>query len=173
LVLLLPRKFFEMNYYWMPLLPLFCILIGLGVQTLVERGVLAGRLLVVVLGVAVLLSARYAVGPMWRTPQEDRGVVAAGQAVDRLAAIGEPVITMHGTTLDLLYYCRRPGWAIDPRAADLKSRLEECLRAGARWLVIAGAEAQPAAPAAVVGDAVVQGDGFAIFDLVTPPRSKR
>jgi hypothetical protein len=165
LILLLPRKFFEMNYYWMAVLPVLCVLIGLGVQMLIQRGVLARRAVVGLLAIAVLLSLRYAAGPLWITPPEDRAVVAAGRAIDRLAGVNEPVVKMHGTTLDLLYYCRRPGWAIDPHAADLQHQLADCRRQGARYLVIAGLEPKPAAPAGVANRALVRGDGFAIFDL--------
>lgn len=169
LILLLPRKFFEMNYYWMAVLPVLCVLIGLGVQVLVQQGVLTRRATIGLLLIAVLLSLRYAAGPLWSIPPEDRAVVAAGRAMDRLARAEEPVVTMHGTTLDLLYYCRRPGWAIDPHAADLQDQLAACRRHGARYLVIAGLEPAPAAPPGVTGGELARGDGFAIFAL-PPPR---
>ena len=64
------------------------------------------------LAVALVLSLRYAVGAAFMTPEEDRMVVAAAEAVQKLAAEDEPVVTMHGSAIDLLYYCDRPGWAV-------------------------------------------------------------
>ena len=37
LVAALPLKFYEMNYYWMAILPPLCVLVGLGGQMLYER----------------------------------------------------------------------------------------------------------------------------------------
>jgi hypothetical protein len=49
------------------------------------------------------------------------------------------VITLHGSSLDLLYYCNRPGWVfpITDNEAPAK-RLESYRRQGARYFVVAG-----------------------------------
>lgn len=144
LVAALPRKFGEMNYYYMAVLPPLCIMAGLGWQVIRERvrpgptnlrsvPAVAGLLLV-----ALLLSFRYAVRPAFATPQEDRGVLEAARLVRQLTAEDELVVTMHGTAIDLLYYCRRPGWAVAPDAPELEAVLADCRRQGARYVVVVG-----------------------------------
>ncbi len=48
---------------------------------------------------------------------EDRGVVTAATAVKSLASVDEPVATIRGSTLDLLYYCDRLGFRAFDAAA--------------------------------------------------------
>ena len=159
LVLILPRKFLEMNYYWMAVLPPLCILVGLGWQITVERLALSRRAIALVVVVAFVLSLRYAVGPAFVTPEEDRPVLAAAQTVAGLADAGEPVATIHGSTLDLLYYCNRPGWALDANSPTLADELRECRRLGARFVVVVG-------PTNVeLGEPVRRGQGFAVYQL--------
>jgi 4-amino-4-deoxy-L-arabinose transferase-like glycosyltransferase len=161
LVALLPRKFYEMNYYYLAILPPLALLAGLGWQAIAEkirpgRGAVAALLLV-----AVVFALRYAIGPAFSIPAEDRAVVAAGRAVDRLATADERVATLHGSGIDLLYYCNRPGWALDAARADLAARIEECRRQGARYLAVAGDRAAVGSS----GVPVVEGDGFAVYRL--------
>ena len=159
LLFALPRKFHEMNYYWMAVLPPLCILVGLGWQTVWER-LRPGRIaLSVVLLAAVVFSLRYSVKPAFVTPAEDRAVPAAARAVQLYAAEGEPVVAMHGTSLDLLHYCGRPGWAISPQATDLARRLAYCRRQGARYAVAVGARP------AELDEPVAEGDGYRIYRL--------
>jgi len=159
LVVALPRKFHEMNYYWMAVLPPLCILVGLGWRTVWDR-LRPGRMAVgVILSVGLLLSLRYAVKPAFVTPAEDRAVPAAARAVQLYAAEDEPVVTVHGTSLDLLYYCDRPGWAISPDATDLARRLADSRRQGARYAVAVGV--QPAE----LGETVVEGEGYGVYRL--------
>jgi 4-amino-4-deoxy-L-arabinose transferase-like glycosyltransferase len=163
LIVLLPRKFYEMNYYWLAVLPLLAIFAGLGWQLAQERfrpgrSAVAGWLVL-----AVLLAGRFTAGPLLKTAQEDRGVVAAGLAVQRLTRPDEPVVTMHGTTIDLLYYCRRPGWAIEPGDSETLLR---CCRQGARVLAMAGEE--PLAEAhwpGIDSQRLAQGPGFAVYRI--------
>jgi len=140
----LPRKFHEMNYYYLAVLPPLCIMAGLGWQVIRERvcpgptnlrsvPAVAGLLLA-----ALLFSFRYTARPAFVTPQEDRGVLEAARLVQQLTAEDEPVVTMHGTTINLLYYCRRPGWAVAPDAPELEAVLEDCRRQGARYVVVVG-----------------------------------
>ena len=166
LVLLLPRKFYEMNYYWMAVLPVLCIVIGLGGQRLVRRRVLRSPgAAAVAIGLTLAFCLRYAAGPLWTTRPEDRGVVAAGEAAQRRLAAAEPVIAMHGTSLDLLYYCGRSGWALDAQAPDLSEQVAACRREGVRWLVVAGKEEQIALPRTILAQAVERGPGFAVYRL--------
>jgi hypothetical protein len=138
LVLALPRKFYEMNYYYMAVLPPLCIMAGLGWQVILGR-LRPGKTTVTVLALAaVVLSLRYAVRPALVTPEEDRGVLDAARLGQQLTAADEPIVTMHGTTIDLLYYCRRPGWAVAPDTPRWEEVLADCRRQGARYLVVVG-----------------------------------
>ena len=166
LVTALPRKFHEMNYYYMAVLPPLCIMVGLGWQT-IKEGLRPGRVAVGALLLAGLLfSARFAAGPAYGTPAEDRAVVAAGQAIQQLTEPEEPVATMHGTSITLLYYCNRPGWFIEPDRPDLEAALEDCRRQGARYLVVAGPEGEDCRLDSRLGKTAVQtGDGYRIYEL--------
>jgi len=167
LVAALPRKFHEMNYYYMAVLPPLCIMAGLGWQVIGERvrsgptnlrsvPAVAGLLLV-----ALLFSFRYAVRPAFVTPQEDRGVLEAARLVQQLTAEDEPVVTMHGTAIDLLYYCRRPGWAVAPDAPELEAVLADCRRQGARYVVVVG-------EGPLLESLVAWGEDFRIHRLPAP-----
>jgi hypothetical protein len=165
LVLVLPAKFYEMNYYWMSVLPPLCIMVGLGWQIVWERLRPGHRATATLLAVSLLLSVRYAMRPAWTTPEEDRAVVVAGLAVQDRTQINEPVVTMHGTTIDLLYYCNRAGWAVPPDSPDLEASLREFRRRGARYLVVVSpGAANPAAVFKRLGP-VFQGEGFRIYSL--------
>ena len=166
LVLALPRKFHEMNYYYMAVLPPLGILVGLGWQVVWER-LHPGRLAVAAfLLVALLFSVRYAAKPAFFTPEEDRAVVAAGRAVQQLVPPNQPVATMHGSSITLLYYCNRPGWFIEPNEPDLTDVLASCRHQGARYLVVAGPEGEDARMDTVLTRTpVLIGDGFRIYSL--------
>lgn len=154
----LARKFYEMNYYYMAVLPPLCIMAGLGWQAVEER-MRAGRTAAtLLLLVAVVFSLRYAVRPAFVTPEEDRGVLPAARRVQAMTAGDEPVVTIHGTAIDLLYYCHRPGWAVEPGDPNLQAVLEDCRRQGARYVVVVGA-------APILQPLVAQGDNFRIHRL--------
>ena len=166
LVAALPRKFYDMNYYYMAVLPPLCVMAGLGWQVVSERLRPGWMATVGLLLVAMLLSMRHAVKPAFVTPEEDWAVVAAGRAIQELTAEDEPVATMHGATIDLLYYCDRPGWAVAPDTPELQAALEECRLHGARYLAVAGPEAASGRLEALDAHAVVlRGDGFSIYAL--------
>ena len=166
LVLALPRKFHEMNYYYMAVLPPLCILVGLGWQTIWER-IRPGRLAIVgLLLVAFVFSLRFAAKPAYSTPAEDRAVVAAGMAIQEMTDPEEPVATMHGTSITLLYYCNRSGWFIEPDTADLGGRLASCRDQGARYLVVAGPEGEDDRLDERVGSKPVEvGDGYRVYSF--------
>lgn len=158
LVLALPRKFHEMNYYYMAVLPPLCIVAGLGWGVIAQR-VRPGRAAVaVLLLVALILSLRYAVRPAFVTPDEDRGVLEAARAVQALTAEDEPVVTVHGTAIDLLYYCDRPGWVLEAGEPEFESALEDCRRQGARYVVVVG-------EGPVLQSLVDYGDNFRVHRL--------
>jgi uncharacterized membrane protein len=174
LVAALPRKFYDMNYYDMAVLPPLCVVAGLGWRVAWER-LRPGRIAVAgLLVVALVLSMRYAVKPAFVTPGEDRAVVGAGRAIQDLTAEDEPVATMHGTTIDLVYYSDRPGWAIAPETPDLDAVLAGCRRRGARYLVVAGPEARNGRGWIVREYPIVaRGDGFLVCALNGPGGSGR
>jgi len=143
LVMLLPRKFHEMNYYYLVILPPLAVLAGLGWESLARRFRSSRRRVRLVLAALVLaagigISLRLSIKPAFVTPAEDRAVVAAGASIQRLTTPDEPVAAMHGTSLDLLYYCDRPGWNRSSEKQDLTEWLRQCRERGARLLVVAG-----------------------------------
>ncbi len=174
LVVLLPRKFFEMNYYWMALLPGLSIAVGLGWRQL-QAAVQPSRASAAALLLLVLaFSLRYAYRPAFVTPDEDRSVVVAAEAVRELAEPGDRVVAIHGTTLDLLYYCDRRGWVASPREPDFERQLGECRREAARWVVVSGPDFH-AIPPAVKADwePVGQGADWGVYRLPADPVAGR
>lgn len=140
LVLLLPRKFYEMNYYALVSLPPFCLIVGLGWDAL-AAGLNQRRLVLATVALTgALCAARYAARPAFFTPDEDRGVLAAASAAQRLAPVGEPVVAVHGSTLDLLYYTERRGWFFAAGDATFDERIAVAQAGGARIAVVVGPE---------------------------------
>jgi len=169
LVMLLPLKFFEMQYYHLVILPPLCVLGGLGWE-LVVQGLRPSRAAVVTfLAIGAVLSARYTLKPAFETPEEDRGVLAAAEAVRSLTTDGEPIATTHGSTIDLLYYSDRRGYALASGDPTLSDQLSEAAGQGARYWVVAGLE--PAFEEAPLVDAaqdlelVRSGEGFRVYRL--------
>ncbi len=166
LVLALPRKFYEMNYYYVATLPPLCIMAGLGWQVIAERLRPGRKATAALLAIGLLIALRYSVRPAFITPEEDRGVVAAGKAIQQLTAAEEPVVTMHGTGIALLYYCNRPGWAVAPATANLPAVLERHRKQGARYLVLAGPDALAPPPAVARHRLVLTGPRYRIYRLL-------
>jgi 4-amino-4-deoxy-L-arabinose transferase-like glycosyltransferase len=171
LVFLLPLKFYKMNYYDVVVLPPLAVLVGLGWQTLHDRLPLSRKAAIGLLAAGLLLSLRYAALPAFTTPVEDRGVLAAARAVARHSAADEPVVTIHGTSFDLLYYCDRAGWALPIDDDRLAEKLAACRAQGARLLAIADVAslaAHPAADALLSRMRLVEsGDDFRLYRLDT------
>lgn len=137
LIVLLPRKFHEMSYYWLPVVPIFCIVAARGAEAIYAALQPRRWAMTAILAVALVGSLRFAVGPAFRTPPEDAQVAAAGAAVERLASADDKVVTLHGTALDLLYYCNRAGWVFEKPERDPLARIEHYRQQGAAWLVLA------------------------------------
>jgi hypothetical protein len=172
LVAALPLKFHQMNYYWMAALPPLAILVGLGWQQVHDRLALGRPAVAVVLAAALLFSLRYAVRPAMVTPAADRAVVPAGRAIQRLTSADEPVVTMHGSGIDLLYYCRRPGWAVSPDTPQLDHVLQRCRLQGADYLVVVAPvelRKQIGANSALDRSGPqASGEGYAVYRLAAP-----
>ena len=169
LVAALPSKFYELAYYDLAILPVFCVLAGLGWEIICER-VKPGRIgIAMLLLVAMAFSARYAARPAFITPVEDRQVLAAAEALQARAAPGEPVATLHGAASDLLYYCDRPGWAFSVNDRQLSEKLQQARSGGARWLVAADLasinENRRTAAALAPLPVACEGDDYRIYSL--------
>ena len=165
LVLLLPLKFHEMDYYYMAVLPPLCVIAGLGWRVVYQRIQPTTTATVLLVLVGLIFSARYAGRAAFVTPHEDRAVVAAGRAVQQLAEADEPLVTMHGTTIDLIYYSNRSGWAVAPDTPNLNTVLEDYHRQGARYLVVAGPEADSPPPPLARWPVAARGRGYLIHAL--------
>lgn len=182
LVAALPLKFQELNYYYVVVMPPLCVLVGLGFdharQWLQTQSVLwrCGALLCLT-AVVPFCYLRFAWRPAFVTPAEDRMVLAAAAAVRTASGPADRVITMHGSTLSLLYYCDRPGWAIYARSPKFAQRWTEALAGGARWVVVTHPEQVAHLPQVQKRLAnlrlVSAGDGYAIYMIGTDgsPRS--
>jgi 4-amino-4-deoxy-L-arabinose transferase-like glycosyltransferase len=129
--IVMPRKFHEMNYYWMSILPFFCTQSGIGIAKVTRLLIKARRdyvrLLCVLIIVWFAFSIRYSLTPAFTTPLEDQSVLRAGNSVIRNTNKNDRIVTVHGSGIDLLYYCNRPGWALDLDAAvpDIENHLSE------------------------------------------------
>lgn len=170
-LLLLPRKFFELNYYYVPWLPPLCILGGLGWQTVACRLRQRPRWLLAIALMGLACSLRYAARPAFRTPAEDRSVLPAAAAIDQVAGEDDRVVTMHGSTLDLLYYCGRRGWLVSEGERHLACRLRQLAREGAAYFVVAetGPTTLPAVADALDGTPPYRrGRGYVIYRLEAP-----
>ena len=164
LVVALPRKFHEMNYYFVLVLPPIGALSGLGWERLRAQAWYRRKVGVVLAASALLASARCAWRPGFVTPAEDRAVVAAAHALQTHSTPGERIVAMHGTTLDLLYHCDRQGWAVAPHDPYLDERLNECRRQRAQRLVVVGDLAERRRLEDLLGAGpIASGDGFAVF----------
>ncbi len=143
LVIVMPRKFHEMNYYHLLLLPAWCAMLPLGWRAVAPWFERRPWRISAVMAIALACSLRYSVRPAFVTPAEDRSVVAASVALQAVAAPGDRVVAAHGSSLDLLYYCDRAGWALDLDRADVAEQIADKQTQGARWLVVAGEESLP------------------------------
>jgi 4-amino-4-deoxy-L-arabinose transferase-like glycosyltransferase len=169
LVLLMPRKFFEMNYYHLLFLPAWAGVIGLGWRSLSETWATRRWLAPVMVLATLAFSARYSLRPAFFTPAEDRSVIAAAHALKALTAPDDRVLTAHGDTLDLLYYCDRRGWTLPLNSDDFSSRLTQRAHEGARWFVVADTSPlqlpENATETLRSFPIAAHGDGYRVYDL--------
>lgn len=169
LIVALPAKFYDLDYYELAVLPAGCVMVGLGWQAIYER-LRPGRLaMALLLGVTLLISLRYAARPAFTTPAEDRETLAAAAALRTLADADEPVAVLHGASTDILYYSDHPGWALSVNDRNLSDKLQAVRRQGARWLAVADLATTDASP--FVREALAtlhlakEGRDFRIYEL--------
>lgn len=168
LVLLLPAKFDELQYYLLVALPPLAVMAGLGWTALARRWRLGSAAVAFFAFTTVACSWRLAACRAFVTPPEDRAVLRAAEALRALAEPNEPVATLHGAAPDLLYYCNRPGWALSVNDRSFSVKLAAARCAGARWLVVAGLTdlaSKPCAPALAPLAVVHEADDFRIYQL--------
>lgn len=175
LVLVLPLKFYKLNYYWLVVLPPLCVLVGIGWQKVQERLQPSRWCLAGLLVVSGVFSMRHAWQPAFVTPGEDRSVVTAAARLQDFVASDERIVTMHGSTTDLLYYCNRAGWAVSARDRRLETKLANARQQGARWLLATNLRELEIGSKAwrVLKDCPVirEGDDFRLYSLSTDPLS--
>jgi 4-amino-4-deoxy-L-arabinose transferase-like glycosyltransferase len=169
LMLLMPRKFFEMNYYHLLFLPAWAGVVGLGWRSLSESLKARRWVAPVILLATLAFSARYSLRPAFNTPMEDRSVLAAADALQALAGPDDRIVTAHGATLDLLYYCDRRGWSLPLNSEDFSVHLQQRAAEGARWFVIADTSplqlSEDTAKALRAFPIAARGDGYRIYEL--------
>lgn len=136
LLLVLPRKFHEMNYYYLVILPPLAIVAALGWEQ-IHRRFGGRRTLVAVACLGALCSLRYAVRPAFVTPAEDSMVVAAAERIRAVTPADAWIVTMHGSSIDLLYYADRKGVAIGRDEPVLDQKLATLGKSGAALLAVA------------------------------------
>ncbi|HVW39242.1 MAG TPA: phospholipid carrier-dependent glycosyltransferase [Pirellulales bacterium] len=169
LIVALPAKFYDLPYYELAVLPVGCVMVGLGWQAIYERLRPGRPAMAMLLGVALLLSLRYAARPAFTTPAEDREALAAAAALRTLADSDEPVAVLHGASTDILYYSDHPGWALSVNDRNLSDKLQAVHRQGARYLAVADLPTANASPfvreALATLHLVKEGRDFRIYEL--------
>jgi hypothetical protein len=169
LIWLLPRKFYEMNYYYLALLPPVCIMVGLGWSWLARGMQLSRRAILFVIVLALLVSMRYTVGPLFVIADEDRPVIVAAESVKQHTDPDDRVIAIHATGIDLLYYCDRAGWTGQMRPDDWSTWVRSCRDDGAKYLVVVETTSMPTPSVAefppVQTPPIDEGPGWKLFRL--------
>lgn len=174
-VMVLPRKFYEMEYYWGNLLPLLCAIAGLGWQRLTQLSWQRWQVGLVV-GIWALFSIRLGIGAAYVIPPEDRGVLLAADSVQRLVPSEASVVTLHGTCPILLYYCDRTGYLLDLRR-DISEQFAEYQTKGIEYFVVANLSQLPELPEVQrvleTQQLIEQGKDFALYRLTKPQLAAR
>jgi hypothetical protein len=137
LVVALPLKFYAANYYYVVLLPAAAIATAAAWQGLQTRFRFTAMTQAAWAVTAIMFAARYAIGPAFFTPVGDRSVEVAAAAARESSTAEEPVATLHGSGVDLLYYCDRRGWALNADSPKFAESLQEAVDGGAKLLVVA------------------------------------
>ncbi len=139
LVLLLPGKFYRMNYYYVLLLPVLCVGCGLGIDALLRGGRKPAAAWLILAGAFWLAgSLRLSWPGAYGTPAEDGLVLQAAATVQALTGPEERIVTLHGGGVALLYYCNRPGWAWTDNPRRLPRRLQQARAQGAQYVLWLG-----------------------------------
>lgn len=136
LLIALPLKFFAANYYYVVLLPGVALATG-AAWAEVQRHLSKPWMRAGIACVGLVAALRLAIGPAFATPPGDEAVEVAAAAARAAIPTGQPIATLHGSSVDLLYYCDRRGWALNAADPEFAAKVTEAAARGARYLIVA------------------------------------
>ena len=111
----LPRKIYEMNYYFMPVLVPGAILASYGLSVFRSRAV-RGSVILIFIVVSVVIARN----PAFRTPGNEKNYISAAEVIDQcIPEHARIIVSSAGSNMAFLYYTGRTGWTLDPAAVDL------------------------------------------------------
>ncbi len=122
LMIFVPRKFVEFEYYFLPFVPALAILGAACIAFLMERNYVSALSRGVLAAGVVLLGLRFSLAPVFIIPAEDRPVLKAAAKVRELTPPETRVIAAHGSSTSFLYHTNRDGWAFYPAEEILAVR---------------------------------------------------
>lgn len=136
LLIALPLKFYAANYYYVVLLPGLALATGAAWAEL-QRYLPKPWMRASIASVGLLIALRLAIGPAFATPVGDEAVEVAAAAARAAISADQPIATLHGSSVDLLYYCDRRGWALNAADPEFAAKVTAAAAQGARYLIVA------------------------------------
>lgn len=130
LLIALPLKFYAANYYYVVLLPGLALATGAAWAEL-QRYLPKPWMRAGIACVGLMMARRLAIGPAFETPAGDEAVEVAAAAAQAATTPGQPIATLHGSSLDLLYYCDRRGWALNAADPEFAAKVTDAAARGA------------------------------------------
>jgi hypothetical protein len=111
LFVIAPRKFIEFEYYFLPLVPVFCFMAVFFLEYLVVRWNIKPWMYGAMFLALVITALRFSLPSVLVVPAEDRNVLLMGKEVRDVSTPSSRVIAAHGASSSFLYYTDRDGWA--------------------------------------------------------------
>ena len=136
LLIALPLKFYAANYYYVVLLPGLALATGAAWAEL-QRHLPKPWIRASIACIGLMLALRLAIGPAFETPPGDEAVEVAATAAQAATPPDQPLATLHGSSVDLLYYCDRRGWALNAADPEFAAKVTDAVARGARYLIVA------------------------------------
>lgn len=136
LLIALPLKFYAANYYYVVLLPGLALATG-AAWAEAQRYLPKPWMRASIACVGLTLALRLAIGPAFETPVGDEAVEVAATAAQAATPPDQPIATLHGSSVDLLYYCDRRGWALNAADPEFTAKVTDAVARGARYLIVA------------------------------------
>lgn len=172
----LPLKFHHANYYFLVVLPPAALAAGVGWRRLRDQLPLVHRLEPAAALVTLAIVARLSIGPAFNTPDEDRSVPDVAAAARQASSADDKIATLHGSTIDVLYYCDRTGWAFDVDDPNFAERLIVAQAGGAKVLAVADVDralSKPHINATLNALPVLaSGDDWTLYRLAPPTNAE-
>jgi hypothetical protein len=135
LFFLLPKKFYEANYYYLAWGPAAAFYAGEGFET-VARFLRLGKNARLA---ALFLFAAISFFLAWRVisfvPENEKNIPIAADYVKKNIPKDSRVIASSGSSPILLYYCQRQGWALDLSAPNAIDSIRKHQKEGASYLI--------------------------------------